>query len=220
MKVVLLHAFPLDERMWDQQRKVLAGHEVVAPNLYDLGGNSIDTWAGRILAKTPGDLAAVGASLGGYVGLAMAREAPDRVRALLLAGSRASADPPERRAAREEMIRVVTEEGIEGWNRDFYPPGPSDRTTDELVRGIEALRDRADATDVVAVFDGPLAVVVGDQDELLPVEEARRIAESAPNGRLAAVEGAGHLVNLDAPERFNELLGELLERAPEETKQL
>ena len=118
------------------------------------------------------------------------------------------------------MIRVVTEEGIEGWNRDFYPPGPSDRTTDELVRGIEALRDRADATDVVAVFDGPLAVVVGDQDELLPVEEARRIAESAPNGRLAAVEGAGHLVNLDAPERFNELLGELLERAPEETKQL
>jgi len=54
MKVVLLHAFPLDERMWDQQRKVLAGHEVVAPNLYDLGGNSIDTWAGRILAKTPG----------------------------------------------------------------------------------------------------------------------------------------------------------------------
>jgi len=220
MKVVLLHAFPLDERMWDQQRKVLAGHEVVAPNLYDLGGNSIEAWSGRILAETPGDLAAVGASLGGYVGLAMAREAPGRVRALLLAGSRASADPPERRAAREEMIRVVTEEGIEGWNRDFYPPGPSDRTTDELVRGIEALRDRADATDVVAAFEGALAVVVGDQDELLPVEEARRIAESAPTGRLAVVEGAGHLVNLDAPARFNELLGELLEHAPEETKRL
>jgi pimeloyl-ACP methyl ester carboxylesterase len=220
MNVVLLHAFPLDERMWGQQQKVLARHEVVAPNLYDLGGSSIDAWAGRILAETPGDLAAVGASLGGYVGLAMARQAPDRVRALLLAGSRASADPPERRAAREEMIRVVTDEGIEGWNRDFYPPGPSDRTTDELVRGIEALRDRADATDVVAVFEGPLAVVVGDQDELLPLEEARRIAESAPNGRLAAVEGAGHLVNLDRPERFNELLGELLERAPEETKHL
>jgi len=193
---VLLHAFPLDERMWDEQRKVLAGHEVVAPNLYDLGGNSIHTWAGRILAETLGDLAVVGASLGGYVGLAMARQTPDRVRALLLAGSRASADPPE------------------------YPPGPSDRTTDELVRGIEALRDRSDATDVVAAFQGPLAVVVGDQDELLPVEEARRIAESAPNGWLAAVEGAGHLVNLDAPERFNELLGELLERAPEEMKQL
>jgi pimeloyl-ACP methyl ester carboxylesterase len=211
MKVVLLHAFPLDERMWDEQRKALTGHEIVAPNLYDLGGNSIDAWAGRILAETPGELAAVGASLGGYVGLAMARQAPDRVRALLLAGSRASADPPERRAAREEMIRVVTAEGIEGWNRDFYPPGPGDRTTDELVRGIEALRDRPDATDVAAAFQGPLTVVVGDEDELLPVEEARGIAESAPNGRLEVVAGAGHLVNLDAPELFNEVLGELLE---------
>jgi pimeloyl-ACP methyl ester carboxylesterase len=212
MKVVLLHAFPLDERMWDQQRKALAGHEVMAPNLYDLGGNSIDAWAGRILAETPGDLAAVGASLGGYVGLAMARQAPDRVRALLLAGSRASADPPERRAAREEMIRVVTEEGIEGWNRDFYPPGPSDRTTDELVRGIEALRDRNDATDVVRGFEGPIVVVVGDQDELLPVEEARGIAESASDGQLEIVEGAGHLVSVEAPERVNQVLLELLRR--------
>jgi len=32
--------------------------------------------------------------------------------------------------------------------------------------------------------------------------------------------GPATSVNLDAPERFNELLGELLERAPEETKQL
>jgi len=213
MKVVLLHAFPLDERMWDSQRKALAGHDVVAPNLYDLGGNSIDAWAGQILDESPGDLAAVGASLGGYVGLAMARQAPDRVRALLLAGSRASADPPERRAAREEMIRVVTEEGIEGWNRDFYPPGPRHRTTDELVRGIEALRDRPDATDVVAAFQGPITVAVGDRDQLLPMEEARGIAESAPHGQFEIVEGGGHLVSVEMPERFNEILLELLSRA-------
>jgi pimeloyl-ACP methyl ester carboxylesterase len=142
----------------------------------------------------------------------MARSAPDRVKSLLLAGARAKADPPERRAAREEMIRVVQAEGIEGWNREFAPPGPEDRTTDELVRGIEALRDRRDAADVVAAFAGPLTVVVGDQDALLPVEEARQIAESAPDGRLEVVEGAGHVVNVDAPERFNEIVSELLRR--------
>jgi pimeloyl-ACP methyl ester carboxylesterase len=108
------------------------------------------------------------------------------------------------------MIRVVTDQGIEGWNRDFAPPGPADRTTDELVRGIEALRDRQDASDVVASFPGPLTLVVGDRDELLPVDEARKIVESAPNGRLEVVEGAGHLVSVDAPERFNEILLELL----------
>ena len=212
MKVVLLHAFPLDERMWEPQREALAGRDVVTPNLYDLGGNSIDAWAGQILAETAGELVAVGASMGGYVALSMAKQAQEQVRALLLAGSRASADPPERKATREEMIRVVTEEGIEGWNRDFYPPGPGDRTTDELVRGIEALRDRLDATDVVVAFQGPLAVVVGDRDELLPVEEARQIAESGPKGRLDVVEGAGHLVSFEAPERFNQILLELLRR--------
>ena len=41
MNVVLLHAFPLDERMWDSQRAALATHDVVAPNLYALG-SSID----------------------------------------------------------------------------------------------------------------------------------------------------------------------------------
>jgi pimeloyl-ACP methyl ester carboxylesterase len=210
MKVVLLHAFPLDERMWGPQVAALRDQEVVTPNLYDLGGSSIDDWAERILAEVDGDLVAVGASMGGYVALAMARREPERIRGLALAGSRATADPPDRRALRDKMIRVVQEEGIEGWNREFSPPGPPDRPTDELVRGIEALRDRPDATDVVASFAGPLVVVVGDQDDILPVDEARQIAESAPNGRLEVVEGAGHLVSVEAPDRFNQILLELL----------
>ena len=206
MTVVLLHAFPLDERMWEPQLTVLADRDVVTPNLYELGGSSIDGWAERILAEAEGELAVVGASLGGYVALAMARREPERIPRLLLAGSRATPDPPDRKALRDKMIRVVEEEGIDGWNRDFSPPGPSDRTTDELVRGIEALRDRPDATDVVSSFEGPLVVVVGDQDDILPVDEARQIAESAPTGRLEVVEGADHLVSVDAPDRFNELL--------------
>jgi pimeloyl-ACP methyl ester carboxylesterase len=213
MKVVLLHAFPLDERMWEPQLATLSGHDVYAPNFYELDGNSVDGWAAQVLERAEGELVAIGASLGGYVALAMAREARERIRGLLLAGSRATADPPERRAVRDEMIRVVRAEGIEGWNREFSPPGPQDRTRDELVRGIEALRDRRDATDVVAAFQKPLTVVVGDQDELLPVDEARQIAESAPDGRLEIVEGAGHVVNADAPERFNQILSELLRRA-------
>ena len=211
MNVVLLHAFPLDERMWEPQLESL-NEDVYVPNFYDLGGNSVDGWAEHVLERVDGELVVVGASLGGYVALAMARAAPDRVKRLLLAGARAAADPPERRAAREEMIRVVQAEGVEGWNREFAPPGPDDRTTDELVRGVQALRDRRDATDVVAGFRGPLTVVVGDRDEILPVDEARQIAESAPDAKFEVVEGAGHVVSVDAPERFNEALRALLNR--------
>jgi pimeloyl-ACP methyl ester carboxylesterase len=211
VKVLLLHAFPLDERMWSPQQPVLEGHEVVAPNLYDLGGNSIDGWAERILADLEDDFVAVGASMGGYVALAMARAAPERALGLLLAGSRAGADSPERRAARDEGIRVLREEGIQAWESQAPAPPPPERTVDELVRATEALRDRRDATDVVRTFAGPLALVVGDRDDFLPLDEARQLADSAADGRLYVLEDTGHFSSIERPKRFNGILNELLQ---------
>lgn len=211
MKVVLLHAFPLDERMWAPQRPVLEGHEVVAPNLYELGGNSIDGWAGRILEDARGEFLAVGSSMGGYVALALARQAPDRVRGLLLAGSRAGADSDERIAARNEAIRTLREDGIEAWQSQAPAPPPPERTVEELVRATEALRDRRDATEVVRTFAGPLAFVVGDRDDFLPLAEAEELAAAAPDGRLYVLEDTGHFSSIERPKRFNEILTELLE---------
>jgi pimeloyl-ACP methyl ester carboxylesterase len=191
VKVVLLHAFPFDETMWEPQREVLDGHEVVAPNLYALGGNSIDGWAEALLEQVEGPFAAVGASMGGYVALAMARRAPERVRGLLLLGSRAGPDTPERRQAREELLRELRDDG--------------------LYRATEALRDRSDASDVVRSFPGPFLLVVGAEDDLLPESEAQAIVASARQGRLEVVEDAGHIVSQDQPRRFNELLREFLE---------
>lgn len=210
MNVVLLHAFPLDERMWEPQREALAERDVVIPNLYDLGGNSVDGWAERILDDVEGQLAVAGASVGGYVGLAMARKEPGRVRGLLLAGARAGADSPERREARNEGIRTLREEGIEAWAPSAPAPPPPERTVDELVRTVEALRDRADSTNVVRSFGGPLWIAVGDHDPFLPVDEAGEIVAAAPNGRLEVFEGAGHFTNIEQPERFNMLLREFL----------
>jgi pimeloyl-ACP methyl ester carboxylesterase len=212
MKVVLLHAFPLDERMWEPQRDALADYDAETVNLYDLGGNSVEGWGERILERVAGDLAVVGASVGGYVGLAMARSEPERIRGLLLAGSRVGADPPERRAARDEQIRTLREQGIDAWAPAAPAPPPPERTVDELVRTVEALRDRPDASDVARSFQRPLWVAVGENDPFLPVDEAREIVAAAPNGRLEIFEGAGHFTNMDQPQRFNELLREFLSR--------
>jgi pimeloyl-ACP methyl ester carboxylesterase len=210
MKVVLLHAFPLGPEMWTPQRDALEGHDVHAPNLYDLGGSSIDAWAERTLEDVDGDFAAVGASMGGYVALALARLAPARARGLFLAGSRAGADDDDRRAARNKAIQTLQEDGIEAWAPSAPAPPPPERTVEELVRATEALRDRRDSTDVVAGFEGPLWIVVGENDPFLPVDEARGIAASAPNGRLEVLEGAVHITNVEHRTRFNELLDEFL----------
>jgi pimeloyl-ACP methyl ester carboxylesterase len=211
MKVVLLHAFPLDERMWEPQLGALTGHDLETPNLYELGGSSIDGWAQSLLDRIEGNVAVVGASLGGYTGLAMARLAPERVRGLLLAGARVGADSAERRAARDEGIRKLREEGIEAWAPSAPAPPPPELTVDDLVRATEALRDRQDSSSVIRSFAGPMWVAVGENDPFLPLDEARDIVASAPNGRLEVFEDTGHFTNRDQPQRFNELLLEFVE---------
>ena len=220
MTVVLLHAFPLDERMWEPQLTALAGHEVVAPNLYDLGGNSIDGWAERILDDHAGDLVVVGASMGGYAALAMARREPGRIRGLLLAGARPDADSPERRASRADTIRLIEEGGAEAiWEsqRDklfLEPPAVARhwvlaRTNDELVRGVEALRDREDNTEVLRSLEAPVVLAQGAGDVFFPADEARAVADAA-GARLVAFERSQHLPSVEQPEEFNETLRELL----------
>jgi pimeloyl-ACP methyl ester carboxylesterase len=213
VKILLLHAMPLDERMWKPQLEALAGQEVEAPNLYDLGGASVDRWADALLASTEDDIAVVGASMGGYVALAIAREAPERVRGLLLVGSRVGADTPERRALRDEQMRTLRKEGIDAWAPSAPDPPPPERTVDELVRAVQAIRDRSDSTELARSFEGPLWIAVGDADPFFPVDEAREVVAAAPNGRLEVFEDTGHFPSRDRPERFNELLREFLQAA-------
>jgi pimeloyl-ACP methyl ester carboxylesterase len=211
MKVVLLHAFPLGPEMWAPQRDALAGHDVVNPNLYELRGNSIDDWAEQIFEEIDGEFVAVGASMGGYVALALARLAPESAHGLFLAGARVKADDADRKAARNKAIETLRNDGIDAWAPNAPAPPPPERTVEELIRATEALRDRRDATEVAATFDGPLWVVVGDADPFLPVDEARAIVASAPKGRLEVIEGAGHFTNVERRNRFNQLLGKFVE---------
>src|SRR5262249_57073066 len=74
-----------------------------APHLYGRGA-SIDDWAAQLLREIDGELVTVGASMGGYCALALARRAPERVMGMALVGSRADADSFERRRARQEII--------------------------------------------------------------------------------------------------------------------
>jgi pimeloyl-ACP methyl ester carboxylesterase len=212
VRVLLLHAFPLDERMWEPQHDVLAGWDWTAPNLYELPGASTEEWAAAVAERVPDEIVAVGASMGGYLALELARQAPERVRGLLLAGARAGADSPERRAFRDETIRVLQEDGVDAWSAGGPHEIPTTTTAGDLVRATQALRDRPDASDVVSSFQRPLVLVVGEEDELLSVEEARAIADSAPDGTLEVVRDAGHIVSLDQPERFNAILRDFLER--------
>lgn len=226
MKVVLLHALPLDERMWEPQRDALDGHEVETPRLYELG-SSMDEWATALLGGTEGRFAVVGSSMGGYCALAIARRAPQRLTGVVLAGSRADPDAPERRPVRERWLERIAEEGAEGLWAEMGPAVFGNLTGDladhvrslalsqdtpGLTNAVVAIRDREDTRDVVAALPCPLLVAHGSLEPFVPLDVAKELADSAPDGRLEVFEGAGHVPNLEQPERFNQVLLEFLAR--------
>jgi 3-oxoadipate enol-lactonase len=222
MKIALLHALPFDQRMWEPQLEALADHEVHAPKLYDLG-SSTDEWALAVLQQVPGQLVAVGASMGGYTAAAIARLAPERLLGLVLSGSRADADAPERRPLREQWIQVARERGGEGmWDevaRNFFPEDAdpavveraheiaAEQEPEGLVRAIQAIRDRPDSTEAV-VGGPPLLVVAGERDPLIPPEVGQALAAAA-GGRVEVLP-TGHLPNLERPDGFNLVLSDFL----------
>src|ERR671930_1178896 len=184
MTVLLLHALPLDERMWEPQRAAFP--DAVAPRLYGRG-SSMEAWAPSILAEVEGELVAVGASMGGYCALELVRQAPERVRGLVLVGARADADSPERREGRARLLEVIRAGGAEAlWEEmrpKLFPPGHTEAVAfarglaleqrpDELADAVKAIRDRRDSTEVVASFERPVLFDAGRDDPFVSPEEA------------------------------------------------
>ena len=212
MTVVFLHAFPLDERMWESE----------APRLYGLG-RTMDDWADAVLESHPGRVVLVGASMGGYAAMAAARRAPERLAGVLLAGSRPDADTPKRHAKRAETIAIARERGAEGiweamrttlFTEDSDPDVVArarelalDRTEEELVTGLEAIRDRPDSTAAYRALGDRALTVVGDRDPFVSVDDARRFDPNA-----VVLTGCGHLPSLERPAEFKQILDDAVGR--------
>ena len=123
--VVLLHAFPLNGKMWEPQVDFLSGsRRVIVPDYPGFGRSphapaqpDVDYYAAEIqsLLDRLGLERVVlgGISMGGYVAFAALRLFPERMSALLLANTRPDADNADAREARNTAVRRVAEEGVE-----------------------------------------------------------------------------------------------------------
>jgi pimeloyl-ACP methyl ester carboxylesterase len=237
--VVLLHAFPLDGRMWEAQARELSRqNRVIVPDLPGFGrsadtpASSLDHMADEVAALLDAlniERATIaGLSMGGYATLAFARRHPNRVARLGLCDTRSMPDSPEARKARDANIALVDREGVGALVERMLPvllSSSASRETTERVRviggsqsaagvqaALAAMRDRPDATPWLTAFDAPAMVIVGADDALSPPSEAQSIAGHLPRADLEVIAGAGHLCNLEKPTAFTAALARLLER--------
>src|SRR5262245_31643360 len=122
--VVLLHGFPLDHTIWDEQRTTLGSmYRVIAPDLRGHGASAATegAYTMEVLADDVIEtldalgltepLVVGGLSMGGYVALAMAFRYPRRLRGLMLVNTRAAADTPETARVREDLAQQVEASG-------------------------------------------------------------------------------------------------------------
>ncbi len=223
VRLVLLHAFPLDERMRNGQMEILAGG-TYAPTLYNLG-ETLEAWATCVLDAVEGDrLIVVGASMGGSCALEMARQAPGRIAAMVLVGTKASHHPePD---LRDSYIATLEDGGVSALLPEIrlqcFGPSPDpavvdhvesmalDQKTEDLIRAMSVFHGRRDLTEVVEGWTKPLIAICGDRGELESVEKATDLAAIAPNGRFHVMGGCGHYMNLERPVEFNAILGSLV----------
>ena len=257
--LLLVHGFPHDHTLWRPQLDALGDTaRVVAPDLRGFGrSDGVGTpGSASVTAGAPGgasmdryadDLACVldavgerravvvGLSMGGYVAFALWRRHRARVRALVLADTRAGADTDDARAKRRELIGVARQQGA-GAVAERMLDGMVGKSTRarrpevvtavrallaaqpvaSIVDALQAMHDRPDSTPDLATIDVPTLVVVGDEDVLTPVAEARRLHEAIAGSRLEVLAGAGHVSNLERPAAFTHVLRELLAALPPE----
>lgn len=231
--VLLLHAFPFDGRMWEGVRALLAGAgiDTVAP---DLPGEELElgfsAWARRLLRVVDGDFVPVGSSMGGYLAFELWRQAPERIVAMALLGTRATPDSPEQREARDDSIRLLGEAGRELFWDELAPrmfaPGTDPRVVTAarqlaleqpitaLVTAQETIRDRVDSRPTLPTVDVPVLVLVGEEDRLTPPSDAEAMVAGLPNVRFSRIGGAGHLAALERPDAVAAALVEFLDELP------
>jgi 3-oxoadipate enol-lactonase len=242
--LLLLHAFPLDASQWDHQVAAMSDrYRCLRPDAYGCGhspapprpGMTLDDVARDVLAALDArgvdSFAVVGLSMGGYTAFALLRLAPERVRALVLCDTRATADSDAARADRLAMAETLRRDGVEVIvetmaARLLAPASLAEFHVSDPVRGRirrctpeglaacqEAMAARPDSSELLGGIRVPTLVVVGAEDAVTPPDEAQRMAAAIPGARCEVIDGAGHLANLERWDGFNAVVGGFLAQA-------
>lgn len=231
--LILIHAFPTDQTLWTPQRKTLKKHfRVITLDLWGFGlSSSVDGQAitmteyadevNQLLEKLNIKKAIIGGeSMGGYVALAFLEKYQNKIEGLVLSDTQAIADTPETKTKRELSAIDVLENGSSRFIESFMTKALSPSSLEDtqiFLRTIlekqsaqsyaSALRGMAlrnDTSKLIANSSLPILIISGEEDMVINKQQSEYMHELAKNSTLVIINNAGHLSNLEQPDKWND----------------
>jgi len=166
-----------------------------------------------------------GLSMGGYIALNAIENYPDRFEALVLCDTNCMADSPEAKAKRMKSVESIIKNGVnqyaDGNVINLFAPESLMSKVEEvtavkqmiintselaLCSALLALSSRSETCSKLNEIHVPTLILVGEKDILSPVTNAKFMHENIKNSTLEIIENAGHLSNIENPEKFNQHL--------------
>jgi 3-oxoadipate enol-lactonase len=180
-----------------------------------------------------------GMSQGGFVALRFALKYPERVSGLVLIGTQAGVEDPEKVATYQVMLDVWEVEGLndqlaetiaaiilgnEWKGRAPWIAKWRQKPRSLLRQAFQTLVSRDDIQQRLGEITAPALVIHGTADAAIDIEKAHRLCSELANCRqMVAIEGAGHASNLTHPKLVNlaiqQFIGDLELSAPQRAEQ-
>lgn len=168
--VLLVHGFPLDHRMWNEQIELLSTrHRVIAPDLRGFGG-SFGAAGTTTMARFADDLRLVldqlrvdepvafcGLSMGGYIAFEFWRRHSVRVGSLVLCDTKSAADAPEAARNRRLLADRILAAGADDLADLMLPKLLAPASINNQPQTVERIREmivKAEAPGVAAALRG------------------------------------------------------------------
>ena len=188
----------------------------------------------EIAAGLPARCVLVGHSMGSYLCLDLWRRVPERIAGMALLSCTAAADSPDGRAARGKAVRYAQKAGIAALARAVATQtlGPATKDDAALVAQLVAMAEevgfdvfaghqtalahRPDSTAILPGITCPVLAVTGSADTVTPPAAGRTLALAAPRAAFHEIEGAGHMLPLEAPGALAALLQPFLTECAQE----
>lgn len=238
--LVLLHPFPLSHHFWDDLPVLSGYQLIlpdfpgfgVSP-LAEKGLNLTEAAQGlenHLNQKGIHEpVIVVGISMGGYWAMEFIRQFSSRVAKVLFVSTRPGKDKPEAKQNRLKMANRVEKEGV-NFLAPIMIPGLIGKTTlstkpqvvNHLNNWIQttnpaaialaqrAMAERQDQTDLMPLLKTKVWILAGLEDSLIPSIEAESMAKAIPGSQLRILDNVGHLIPLEDPNRFQNILEEFL----------